>query len=66
MEASWGVLEALKSTGGAGSAGSAGGGGFAEAPLKDSLGFLSGYSYVYPWYFLRNRKVKKDMRRKGR
>ena len=40
MEASWDVLGAQKSTGSAGSAARAGGGGYAEAPLKDSLGFL--------------------------
>ena len=34
---SWSVLGALKSIR---TAGSAGGGGYAEAPLKDSLGFL--------------------------
>ena len=40
LEASWDVLGALKSLRGAGSAARAGGGGYAEAPLKDSSGFL--------------------------
>ena len=37
-----------------------------QGPLLGFLRISFGYSYVYPWYILRKRKVKKDMRRKGR
>ena len=43
------------------------GGGYAGAPPKNSLGlFLVFLMYILGTYVLRNRKVKKDMRRKGR